>query len=115
MDRAAANANRFSDRLMIALTAMLAANLGVTLINSFQPTTAQGQVHSYSRSSSESTPTQSTTSASPSTVPTSVEQLRRMADQLEGLNTRMSSVERKLDGELKVRVTNFPAGSDKSK
>ncbi len=87
MDRTAANANRFSDRLMIALTAMLAANLGVTLINSFQPATAQGQVHSYSRASSESA----------------------------RLNTRMSSVERKLDGELKVRVINFPAGSDKSK
>jgi hypothetical protein len=113
MDRVSSSSNRLSDRLMIALTAMLAANLGVTLINSFQPGVAIGQVHSYSRVAGESTPTPVSQAATSNTVPTSVEQLRRMADQLEAINTRMGAVERKLDGELKVRVTNFPA--DKSK
>lgn len=104
--------------LMLMAVALLLANLVFMMSAGHGPSPAMAQVGSYGSGSppvAGASRPEGMDRGEPAAPPTTVEAIRRMSDSFARLESRMASIESKLNGELKVRVVNFPAATAPAK
>jgi|GEM_PF-3407988 len=95
------------EKLMVALGVLLAGNLALTLAGIAGATSsASAQVQSFGQRPQAS---EAGAGGGPVSPTTSVQVLSRLGDQMAEMNQRLDRIERKLDGELRVKVTSMPA------
>jgi hypothetical protein len=92
------------DRLLVVVAALLAANVGITLVSVLRPAPAQADSPAVAV-----VPTAAMESTQGVAPVTTVEMLGKISNQLEGIGQRLAGIERRLDGELKARVTGMPS------
>jgi hypothetical protein len=104
--------------LALIAVALLGANLVLMMSAGRGPSAALAQVGSYDSSNPSlagASRAEAMDRGQPAAPPTTVEAIRRMEMSFSKLESRMASIEGKLNGELKVRVVNFPAASEPAK
>jgi hypothetical protein len=104
--------------LLLMAIALLLANLVLTISAGRGPTAAMAQVGSYGAgqpSNPMGNRAEGFDRGEPAAPPTTVEAIRRMNETFSKLDARMASIENKLNGEVKVRVVNFPAATTPAK
>lgn len=100
------------EKLMVALGVLLAGNLCVSLVTLADrggTGVANAQVQGFSRGSAGAEAAGGAGAGGPAAPTTSVQVLSRLGDQMAEVNTRLERIERRLESELKVRVTSMPA------
>jgi hypothetical protein len=101
------------EKLMVALGVLLAANLCVSLVSVVDragTSVANAQVQGFSRNT-PAAEAAGGAAGGPAAPTTSVQVLSRLGDLMAEANNRLDRIERRLDGELKVRVTAMPAAA----